>query len=168
MKPDPERQLPLRNVVVPADRTRQLDSVSNISRNSIHRIMKKHKFELYKIHLAHQQKDDDLDRRQEFCEIITTRIDTVFHSQLLISLHSSWIGIIVVISKMSIHLFSTTFILELLNKTMSGPEFLVTVLLNQYFPEVGRGCLEWPGRSPDLNPLDFFLLYERVVNSLNI
>lgn len=83
IRQDPERQFKLRNepVEVHSDRTlrtRQLASVSNMSRNSIHRIMKKLKFEPYKIHLAHQL------RRQEFCEIITTRIDTEFHSQHLL------------------------------------------------------------------------------------
>lgn len=53
--------------------TRQLASVSGVSRGSVQRILKHYKFHPYKIHLLHELHEDDFDRRVQFCEVMTER-----------------------------------------------------------------------------------------------
>ncbi|XP_023233231.1 uncharacterized protein LOC111632943 [Centruroides sculpturatus] len=84
-KRTPGRELPVRNEAteieilgqVAADPTlsiRKLEAVTSISRTSICRILKTHKFHPYKINLVHQLNKNDFDRRQRFCEIMTERL----------------------------------------------------------------------------------------------
>ena len=42
---------------------------------SVHKILKKEKFHLYKIHLVQEQCEDDFDRCIEFCESMMLNID---------------------------------------------------------------------------------------------
>ncbi|EFN73065.1 hypothetical protein EAG_00196, partial [Camponotus floridanus] len=53
---------------------RQLSAVSGISRTSIRRILKHHKFHPYKIKLLQELNEDDFDRRLQFCEVMSERI----------------------------------------------------------------------------------------------
>lgn len=53
--------------------TRKLASETGVSRTSVQRILKKHKFHPYKIRLLQELNEDDFDRRLEFCEIMSER-----------------------------------------------------------------------------------------------
>lgn len=59
----------------PTKSIRQLSAVSGISRSSVHRILKHHKFYPYKPHLLQELNEDDFDRRQEFCENLEARLN---------------------------------------------------------------------------------------------
>lgn len=238
-KRDPNREFPLRNEAVavallgqvhadPTLSTRKLSSVTNISRTTIRRILKHHKFHPYKIHLVHQLNEDDFDRRQEFCEIMTTRIDAdenflfniCFSDEATFFLNSTvnrhncrywsdanphvfhevhtqfpqklnvWIGIygdrLIGPVFLDGNLTGETY-LELLSEFVypqlvdiienddryledhlifqqdgAPPHYAqpVRAFLDRMFPGswIGRrGPIEWPARSPDLTPLDFFL-----------
>lgn len=208
--------------------TRRLATVSNIKRSTIQRILKRHKFHPYKIHLVQQLNEDDFDRRLEFCEVMTARIadngnflfNICFSDECTFFLNSTvnrhncrywadtnprifhevhtqtpqklnvWAGIFGdrLIGPLFIdgNLNGETY-LELLEDTVypllidivenddryqenqlmfqqdgAPPHYalLVREFLNRQFPEqwIGRrGAIEWPPRSPDLTPLDFFL-----------
>lgn len=53
---------------------REISQQSNVPKSTVHRILKKHKFHPYKIHLVQELSEDDFDRRIEFCELMTQRI----------------------------------------------------------------------------------------------
>lgn len=53
--------------------TRQLAEVSGVSRTSVRRILKAHKFYPYKIQLLHELNEDDYDRRLQFVEEMSER-----------------------------------------------------------------------------------------------
>lgn len=59
--------------VDPTLSTRQLAAVSGVSRTTIQRILKQHKFHPYKIILSHELNEDDFDRRSQFCELASER-----------------------------------------------------------------------------------------------
>ncbi|KMQ82140.1 transposable element tc3 transposase, partial [Lasius niger] len=46
---------------------------NDISTTSVHRILKKHHYHPYKIHLVQELSEDDYDRRVEFCDTMMTR-----------------------------------------------------------------------------------------------
>lgn len=212
----------------PTSSTRQLSTTSGLSRTSVQRILKTHRFHPYKIHLSQQLNEDDPDRRLQFCEEMTERIannpnflyctcfsdeSTFFlngavnrhncrywsdskpfvvreqHSQYREKLNV-WAGIF------GNHIVGPFFLpdnltgeyyLNLLENYIypqiveimenddrmpendiyfqqdgAPPHYAAPVrdFLNHHFPEhwIGRrGSIEWPPRSPDLTPLDFFL-----------
>ena len=51
--------------------TRTLSDVSGVTRTTLQRILKMHKFHPYKIHLVQQLNEDDGDRRLQFCETMS-------------------------------------------------------------------------------------------------
>ena len=238
-KRDPERVRPVRNeafeieilgqvAVEPTASTRKLQTVTNISRTSIRRILKHHKFHPYKIHLVHQLNEDDFDRRQEFCEIMAERLrldenylfnicfsdESTFFLNSTVNRHNCrywsdsnprifheahvqtpqklnvWAGIfgdrIIGPIFLEGNLTGESY-LDLLQNTVhpllvdivehddrymgdrltfqqdgAPPHYAreVREFLDNVFPDhwIGRrGPLEWPARSPDLTPLDFFL-----------
>lgn len=89
-KRDPEREFPVVNEVTnmevigqvsadPTLSTRKLAAITNLSRWTIRKILKKFKFHPYKIKLLHELNEDDYDRRLEFCENISQRITDSRH-----------------------------------------------------------------------------------------
>lgn len=54
--------------------TRQLASITGISRTSVRRVLKRHKFHPYKMKILQELGDDDPDRRIQFCETMTDKI----------------------------------------------------------------------------------------------
>lgn len=195
-----------------------------ISRGSVHNILKANKMKPYRIHLLQQLSEDDFDRRLQFCEDVMQRIDNnnQFCSNILFSDEASfelygtvnrhncrywsdtnphwsfesktqypqklniWAGILRnrivgpffidgnLNAAQYIHLLQTNIIPAV--QDIAGPDFhevwfqqdgapahfgvRVRELLDRVFPNrwIGRrGELEWPPRSPDLTPLDFFL-----------
>lgn len=62
--------------VDPTLSTRKLAAVSGVSRTTVQRILKKHKFHPYKISLVHELNEDDYDRRLQFCETISETTTT--------------------------------------------------------------------------------------------
>lgn len=84
-KRNPQREFPVMNEAAslevvgqvsadPALSTRKLAGITNLSRTTIRRILKKFKFHPYKIKLVHELNEDDHDRRLEFCENMSQRI----------------------------------------------------------------------------------------------
>lgn len=49
--------------------------IASTGQKTVHRVYEKHKLQSYKLKWMHPLSDDDLERRLEFCENITTRID---------------------------------------------------------------------------------------------
>lgn len=207
---------------------------SNIPKSSIQRILKKHSFHPYKMHITQELAEDDFDRRLEFCELMTERIaerehllenicfsdESTFYLQGCVNTHNVrfwsdsnphvlteghtqkpekinvWAGIL------GNHIIGPLFIegnltgqtyLDMLRDTVDPlitelvenaanengePEFdveniffqqdgcpahfhrVVRDYLDDAYPNrwIGRrGTIEWPPRSPDLAPNDFFL-----------
>lgn len=60
----------------PTTSTRKLAEESGFSRTTVRRVLKHHKFHPYKIHLVHEINEDDPDRRLQFCEMMTDKINT--------------------------------------------------------------------------------------------
>lgn len=54
--------------------TRKVSDVTGVSRRTIQRTLKTHKFHPYKIKLVHELNEDDDDRRLQFCELISEMI----------------------------------------------------------------------------------------------
>lgn len=203
----------------PHSSIRMAASEVNISKSSIQRVLKKHKFHPYKIELHQELNEDDFDRRIQFCEQMLQKIqqnaefismicfsdEATFNLHGTINRHNSrywsnqnphwmtenhtqhpqklnvWAGI----------LGNSVVGPFIFNGNLNGPQYLemlqhnivpaihtirgdcffqqdgapphydinVRAFLNQTFPErwIGRrGAVEWPARSPDLTPLDFF------------
>ncbi|CAH0547180.1 unnamed protein product [Brassicogethes aeneus] len=167
--------------------TRQLLSeVSGISRTSVRRILKVHKFYPYKIQLLHELNEDDYDRRLQFVEEMSERESYTQNPEKL----NVWAGIL---GNNIIGLFflqgnfTEAMYLTLLEENIvprireviaednnlsqnemffqqdgAPPHYAAPVqqFLNENFRDhwIGRrGPIEWPARSPDLSPLDFFL-----------
>lgn len=208
--------------------TRQLATISGISRTSFRRILKSNKFHPYKIHLVQELHEDDFDRRLEFCENMSERIindpnlvfnicfsdECSFFLNGIVNRHNCrywadenphiihevrtqypqklnvWAGIygnrIVgpfflpgnLTGEMYLNLLQNavepalTEIIEqnehynenqlIFQQDGAPPHYAHTVrqYLDNTFPDrwIGRrGAQEWPARSPDLSPLDFFL-----------
>lgn len=206
--------------------TRKLSDVSGVSRTTIRRILKHHKFHPFKIQLVQELNEDDFDRRLQFCELVSEIINNnqnyifdicfsdecSFYLNGIVNRHNCrywsdenprifhevrtqhpqkfnvWVGIY------GNHLIGPFFIpgdlngeiyLELLENTIypalvqileneedhhtiifqqdgAPPHFAQPVrqFLDESFPQswIGRrGHIEWPPRSPDLTPLDFFV-----------
>lgn len=195
-----------------------------ISKNSVHRVLKKHKFHPYKIQLHQEINDDDPDRRLQFCEEMIQQIENnrpinyisqvCFSDEASFSLHGTvnrhncrywsdnnphwmveahtqrpqklnvWAGILgeTIVGPFFIegNLNGVKYlemlqehIVPAINEIVQGtfnpvfqqdgapPHYNVNVrtFLDQQFPGqwIGRrGAIEWPPRSPDLAPLDFF------------
>lgn len=58
----------------PHDSIRRVSQEHNISKSSVHNILKTAKFHPFKVHLVHKLNEDDFDRRVEFCEDMMARI----------------------------------------------------------------------------------------------
>lgn len=206
---------------------RQISATSGVSSTNVFRILHKNKFHPYKIRLVHELNEDDFDKRQEFCEIMSDRLiqnqnllyNICFSDESTFSLNGKvhrhncrfwsdtnphlyrevhtqhpqklnvWAGIL------GDHLIGPLFIQGNLNSEMylnmmeneidalitqtleddpllaeqdlhfqqdgAPPHYAAPVRrhLDMRYPErwIGRrGPVEWPARSPDLNPLDFF------------
>ena len=54
--------------------TRQLASLTGVSQASVRKVLKKHKFYSYKMKILQELGDDDPDRRIQFCEMLTEKI----------------------------------------------------------------------------------------------
>lgn len=231
-------------VVNPQQSTKHVADACNISRTSVKKILKRHKFHPYKMKILHELTEDDPDRRLEFCEIMSERItrnpnylrnicfsdESTFylngrvntqncrywsdenphvfregHTQFPQKLNV-WAGIL------GNHIIGPIFLEENLNGPMylnmlqntitplidavvaQNPHEFEEVIFQQdgapphYFRQVRnyldenyqdrwigrRGPTEWPARSPDLTPLDFFLwgyikseVYKTAPGSLN-
>lgn len=213
----------------PTMSTRHLATVSGIRRSSIQKILKKHKFHPYKIHLVQELNEDDFDRRVQFCETIVEQATNDQHflfnvcfsdecsfflngtvnrhncrywadsnPRIFHEVHTQhpeklnvWAGIfgnqIVgpfflpgnLTGEMYLELLENTIhpaLVEILENNNNEylenrltfqqdgapPHFAARVrqYLDETFPGrwIGRrGAIEWPPRSPDLTPLDFFL-----------
>jgi hypothetical protein len=205
-----------------------VSQASGVSRSSVHRILKKHKFHPFKMTLVQELHEDDFDRRNQFCEYFSEQLllnpnllyNTCFSDECTFMLNGEvnrhncrywsdtnphlirefhtqtpqklnvWAGIL------GDHLVGPFFIqgnldgntyLELLESTIdpriteilesddnlleneitfqqdgAPPHYAAAVrqFLDDHFPGhwIGRrGPVEWPPRSPDLSPLDFFL-----------
>lgn len=206
--------------------TRKLSDVSGVSRTTIMRILKQHKFHPFKIRLVQELNEDDFDRRLQFCEVVSEMIndnqnymfdicfsdECSFYLNGIVNRHNCrywsdenprlfrevhtqhpqklnvWAGIY------GNHIIGPFFIpgnltgqiyLDLLENAIypalvqvleneedhqtiifqqdgAPPHFVQPVrqFLDENFPDawIGRrGHIEWPPRSPDLAPLDFFL-----------
>lgn len=208
--------------------TRKLAAISGVNRTSIQRILKKHKFHPYKIRLVQELNEDDFDRRLEFCETMSARVNQDPHllfnicfsdecsffingtvnrhncrywgdtnPRIFHETHTQhpeklnvWAGIFgdhvvgpfflpgTLTGEMYLELLETAINPALTEIVENDERYLENRLifqqdgapphyahpvrnyLNQEFPErwIGRrGSIEWPPRSPDLSPLDFFL-----------
>lgn len=196
----------------------------DISKMSVHKILKLIKFHPYKVHLVHELNEDDPDHRIEFCELMMNRIDRdpnflyniVFSDECIFTLKGE-------VNRHNCRYWSDTNPLwvtddhtqypqkvnvwaGILNDTLVGPFFIdgnltatkyEDMLQNQIVPKIReiasdnfddtwyqqdgaaphygrdvrafldaqfphrwigrRGEIEWPARSPDLTPLDYFL-----------
>lgn len=206
--------------------TRKLSDVSGVSRTTIMRMLKQHKFHPFKIRLVQELNEDDSDRRLQFCEVVSEMIngnqnymfdicfsdECSFYLNGIVNRHNCrywsdenprlfrevhtqhpeklnvWAGIY------GNHIIGPFFIpgnltgqiyLDLLENAIypalvqvleneedhqtiifqqdgAPPHFVQPVrqFLDENFPHawIGRrGHIEWPPRSPDLAPLDFFL-----------
>lgn len=207
---------------------RKVARESGFSTTSVFRILHKHKYHPYKIKLVHELNEDDFDRRLEFCELFSNRIEnnehllynicfsdeSTFFLNGYVNKHNCrfwsdenpfliredhtqrpqklnvWAGIL------GDHIIGPFFLEENLNgqnylnllenliyphiveimeqdhnlmedelvfqQDGAPPHYALPVrqFLDATFPEhwIGRrGPVEWPARSPDLTPLDFFL-----------
>lgn len=196
----------------------------DISRMSVHTILKSIKFHPYKVHLVQELNEDDPDRRTEFCDLMMNKIDRdpnflyniVFSDECTFTLKGE-------VNRHNCRYWSDTnphWVREdhtqypekvnvwegIFNDTLVGPFFIdgdltaakyedmlrnqivprireiagdnfddtwyqqdgaaphygrdVRAFLDTQFPHrwIGRrGEIEWPARSPDLTPLDYFL-----------
>jgi len=196
---------------------------NDISATSVRRILKKHHYHPYKIHLVQELSEDDYDRRVEFCDTMMTRLADnhqffnwiCFSDEATFELNGSvnrqnmrywadenphwmrdshtqypqkvnvWAGIILnrIIGPFFIegNINSQNYCNLLRNQVIPAIEDIVgdafhnvwfqqdgapahfsleaRNILNNVFTDrwIGRrGTIEWPPRSPDLNPLDFF------------
>jgi hypothetical protein len=59
----------------PQSSVRELSTLTNISVGSVHKVLRLNKFHPYKMQPIHELTEDDFDRRIEFCEIITDKIN---------------------------------------------------------------------------------------------
>jgi len=200
------------------------------SHNTVLRVLKRHRFHPYKVHLVQELSDDDYDRRQQFCEQMMEicNVNPAFVNNILftdestfclngtvnrqncrywaaenprwmLEAHSQrpqkvnvWGGIIgnrvlgpffiegTLDGNRYLDFLQTELIPALavlypneedpdvpdpnvwLQQDGAPPHYAAAVraYLNQVFPNrwIGRrGAIEWPPRSPDLTPLDYFL-----------
>lgn len=218
----------------PQQSAREVARNHNLPRWSVFKVLKVHHFHPYKIKLVQELSEDDFDRRIEFCEILTNRLESremssfniLFTDEASFALngevnrHNSrywakenphwyreahtqhpqrlniWVGIIgnfiigpfVINGNLNGMLYNDMLnnqIIPALNNLVetaitpegapifnremiyfqqdgAPPHFALDVrnTLDAEFPDhwIGRrGSVEWPARSPDLNPLDFFL-----------
>ena len=211
--------LVLANVVKsPKKSVRRLCQEFEISKSSVHNILKIHKFHPYKVHLVQALHGDDTDRRMEFCEWMRTHIDlsimfsdeAVFYLNGTVNRHNMrywsdsnpawheeghhqtnpkivvWAAIweeeIIgpyffngnVTGDSYLQLLQTFLVdylenvpirrrLEMFFQQDGAPphfanqvrEYLNNTFTNKWIGR--RGPVEWPPRSPDLTPLDYFL-----------
>lgn len=220
--------------VEPTTSISKVAKLVNISVGSIHKVLKLNKFFPYKMSILQQLSEDDYDRRIEFCEIMTARIqndpnliqnicfsdESTFFLNGFVNKHNCrywdnenphlfredhtqypqklnvWAGILgnEIIGPIFIEENLTgQLYLNLLENVIdplitqslesqvdeednplldeqnlhfqldgAPPHYALHVRqwLDQRYPDkwIGRrGALEWPARSPDLTPLDFFL-----------
>lgn len=208
----------------PHTSSRQLSTNLDISRTSIQRIIKKHKFHPYHIQLHQELLDADYQKRLTFCQWIQNQLavqvnflqrimfsdEATFHKNGTVNKHNFhyysdhnphimmttgsqhkwslnvWAGILDgyligpyffenILNGALYYEFLSTQLFDLLQDVPvhiveemwfqqdgAPPHFAVNVKewLNQQFPGrwIGRGsAINWPARSPDLTPLDFFL-----------
>lgn len=234
-----EREKPMRNegvavavvghaVMDNIQSLRQLETISGVSKSSVHRILKEAKFHPYKMQNVQELNEDDPDRRTEFCEIMSQLLigdnnylynvcfsdESSFYLNGHVNRHNCryWSDVnphwysethSQIPQKLNVcagilgdHIVGPYFIdgnlngqkyLDLLDTTVNfritellenddgllegqltfqqdgaPPHFVAPVrqFLDDNFTGrwIGRrGPIEWPARSPDLSPLDFFL-----------
>lgn len=220
--------------VNPQQSARRVAQQHNISRWAVNKVLKNHKFHPYKITLVQELSEDDFDRRIEFCELMTQKLESreistfeiVFSDEASFQLNGHvnrhncrywaqenphwyreshtqhpqrlnvWAGIIgnFIIGPFIINgnLNGTAYNNMLITQIIPAINNLIETTAtpdgnpifnrdNVYFQQDGapphyardardtlniefpnhwigrRGSIEWPARSPDLNPLDFFL-----------
>lgn len=207
---------------------RQASEELAVPRSTIHSILKSHKYHPYKFKLVHELNEDDGDRRLQFCEDMTQRLndnpnllynicfsdECTFYLNGTVNRHNCriwsdenphefrethsqypqktnvWAGTFGdhvvgpyflpdnLTGDIYLHLLQNTvdptltylienygtFNEEDIHFQQDGapPHYAATVrhFLDERFPGqwIGRrGPIEWPARSPDFNPLDFFL-----------
>lgn len=203
----------------PKKSIRKLSQQTGVSRTSIQRILKTHKFHPYKVQLTQSLHEDDFDRRLEFCEwflqhgfvkSIIFSDEAVFYLSGHVNRHNCrywsdsnphWISdtneqstprIMVWAAICDDHVIGPFFFNEHVNKDTylaMLQDYLTPILddiplasrMNLWFQQDGapphfglnvrqflddqfgnqwigrRGAVEWPPRSPDLSPLDYFL-----------
>lgn len=209
---------------------RQIARDHNLNKSAVHDVLKKEKFHPYKACVVQELFEDDLDRRLEFCETITNKLerDAHFHKNILFTDEATfclngtinkqntrywssqnphwyleghtqyqqkvnvWVGMIgsqilgpyFFEGSLTANIYLDFLRFELvpalaelfpnevdpdiphnriwLQQDGAPPHFGINVrhFLNNTFQNtwIGRrGTIEWPARSPDLSPLDFFL-----------
>lgn len=209
----------------PSQSVRQTGEKHGISKDTVQRLLKKHKFHPYKIKLVQELNEDDYDRRLEFCEEMETMIngeadlldricfsdESTFFLNGLVNRHNCrywstenphefreahtqypqklnvWCGIMgdsiigpyfipgnlngemyldllqdVVVPAIEEIAANNDDIEPIFQQDGAPPHFALIVrnYLDAAFPGswIGRrGAIEWPPRSPDMNPLDYFL-----------
>lgn len=193
-----------------------------ISRRSVGRVLHKHGYKAYKIHLVQELSEDDFDRRVEFGELMMENIDNntitlnnvVFSDEATFMINGNvnrhncrywcdenprwmreqhtqhpekvnvWLGIVgdkfVGPFFIAGNLNSAVYLAMLQQQIIPAVQLAtnncdqiwfqqdgapphygldVRAYLNNVFPNrwIGRrGAIEWPARSPDLSPLDYF------------
>nr|CAH7745775.1 unnamed protein product [Callosobruchus chinensis] len=118
-----------------------MSELTGISRTSIQRILKHYKWHPYKIQLLHELNEDDHDRRLQFCVLMNTIIPALIEIMENDQRYQEENAIF--------------------QQDGAPPHYALPVrqFLEETFPDrwIGRrGPIEWPARSPDLSPLDFF------------
>lgn len=208
----------------PQQSTAELADQHDVPRSTVHKILKINKLHPYKLKMVHELSEDDPDRRLQFCDLMTERLqqnqirvsNICFSDESTFFLnghvhrhnHRYW-------STENPHEFRETHTQRIqkvnvwagiLGNRVIGPIFLrenlrgeryLRMLQDEIFPEISqvagnnienvmfqqdgapphyyrpvsdflnghfpgrwigrRGPVEWPARSPDLTPLDFFL-----------
>lgn len=207
----------------PHSSVRRAAQVHEISKSSIHNILKREKFHPFKVTLIHKLNEDDFDRRVEFCDDMMARIvqnpnfpsNIVFSDEATFQLDSSvnrqncrywavenphwareaksqypqklnvWAGILnnriigpfFIDGNLNAEKYETMLRNQIVPaiREIAGEDFnntwyqqdgaaahyarnvrtyLDTVFINRWIGR--RGAIEWPARSPDLTPLDYF------------
>jgi transposase len=202
----------------PKKSTRKLSQETGVSQRSVLRILHRHHFHPYKVHLVQELHGDDLDRRKEYCEWFLRNSDlsiffsdeAMFYLSGHVNRHNCrywsdinprwmqvshvqndprimvWAGIWEdqligpyffdgnVTGETYLHMLSTFLLDYMCNVPLAKrlnmffqqdgapPHYALIVrdFLNEHFPNkwIGRrGPVEWPPRSPDLTPLDYYL-----------
>ncbi|CAH1962421.1 unnamed protein product [Acanthoscelides obtectus] len=159
-----------------ADAIRKLETVCGVSRRTVQRSLKAHSFHPYKIHLVQELNEDDFDRRLQFYEDMINRHNCRYwfdsNPRIYHEVHTQqpqklnvWANTIdPALTAIIENQNDRRYIANRLIFQQDGapPHYALRVrkYLDQTFPDrwIGRrGAIEWPPRSPDLSPLDFFM-----------
>ncbi|GFS72586.1 uncharacterized protein NPIL_493121 [Nephila pilipes] len=138
----------------PRKSLRQASREVGISKSSVHRIMKRCQWRSYIPRLVHALNDDDPDRRVQYCECGPFFFDATVTGPVYLNL----------LQQSVISSTREDFEQEEIYFQQDGApphyhrdvrSFLDGILPNRWIGR--RGFVEYPPRSPDLTPLDFFL-----------